>query len=183
MNDSSIKPADSFDAVLEDPKPEEHVEPVESLLMTSSVESPSMTSPVEDLSVTSPFDDHSSQEEKSESRNVEPEQKSKIPMRMSSGLASKLKATQAFIRSNTLGKEKSSNINIGYSSSYKQLGLAKMKLSGEAVSAHSAIPLESSLSESSLLRSSFRSRVEEGKNEKETPHKESKIGVSRLKKK
>lgn len=105
---------------------------------------------------------------------------SKIPIRKSSGLAAKLKATQALIRSSTLGEKDSNEIKIGLSNSHKNIAFDKIKkgiktgYSKEEFSVSSPILVDPDLAESSLLRSA------QGKIN--SPSKNSKIGFIRGKK-
>lgn len=154
--------------LLEDPKPED-------LLVDPT---PEVYPPSEN-----PSDKYLEEQKHSENpqkilTNPESEEKkieSKIPVRKSSGLAAKLKATQAFIRSSTLGSNEvvSGDIKIGLSSSQKNITFDKIKKgfkTHEEVSFNSAISLEPSLSESSLLRSV------QGQTKLNSPHRDSKIG-------
>lgn len=185
LNDSDIKTTLSSDLILEDPKPEP--EPVEEGKAEGKVVDEFDTKLLGDPkpeTVEEHFPEEMKSEDSSLNKSNDSETKSKIPMRMSSGLASKLKLVQPFIRSSTMGKEPGpSNINIALSSSHKVLTFSKSKLSGDAVSAHSAIPLESSLSESSLLRSSLKPKSEEEKPQLKQEAVQSKIGVLKGKKK
>ena len=185
LNDSEIKTTLSLDLILEDPKPEPEL--VDELKAEAKVDHEFDTNLLCDLkpvTVEAHLQEEMKTDDSSLNKSNDSETKSKIPMRMSSGLASKLKLVQPFMRSSTMGKEPGpSNINIALSSSQKVMTFTKSKLSGDTISAHAAIPLESSLSESSLLRSSLKSKPEEDKRESKQEVIQSKIGVLKNKKK